>query len=141
MLLLDPMIRKEFASVVNSLPESFDVKAGVLNHERKESFFKNMKAEINKIREARLKHGKKPLTDDQITWMIRSMTRFFVIGVKAEADHRIASAAEKTRQKTEADNLADLDATVSGKPQGDYAEIVSIVGDGDLDENDVIQSE
>lgn len=132
-MLLEPLIRKVFSNEVVKAELSRDLIEGVLRHERKEVFITNVKKEINKIREARLKAGKKPLDEDQISWMIRSMTRFFIAGVKAEATQRHASAAEKTRAKTEADNIADLEATVKGKPQGDYADIVEAVGDGDAD--------
>lgn len=133
MLLLDPLIRKVFSNEVVKAELSRDLMEGVLRHERKEVFISNVKKEINILREARLAKGKRPLREDEVSWMIRSMTRFFISGVKAESIRRHASQAEKTRLKAEADNIADLEATVAGKPQGDYADIVEVVGDGDAE--------
>ena len=108
-----------------------DVKSGVLSHERKEVFLTNVRKQINEIRKKRLMLGKRPLEDAEYIWIVESMTEMFVGASKLMFDERVKSDAEKTRLKKEADEIKDIESTLAGKPSGDYADIVKIVGDGD----------
>lgn len=108
-----------------------DVKSGILSHERKELFLSNVRKQINEIRATRLRLGKRPFEDSEYIWMIESMTEMFVGASIKFYEDRAKSSAEKTRIKTEIDDVNDMESTLAGKPQGDYADIVQVVGDGD----------
>ena len=128
---LKKMIRTHFTKKVGAMEIPSDVKTGILSHERKELFLTNVEKQINEVRAKRLQLGRRPLQDPEYIWAIESMTEMFVGASIKYHDERIKSDAEKTRVKRESDNIADLESTIAGKPQGDYADIVQAVGDGD----------
>jgi hypothetical protein len=128
---LDKIVRSTFVKTINKLDISGDIKSAAQTHETKEKFITNLKTQINNARKQRLAVGKKPFKDSSFIWWVEQMTGFYVGTVQQYFEQRSKSDAEKTRVKREADEKADIDATIAGKPQGDYADILTAVGDGD----------
>lgn len=128
---MEKQIQRVFNSTVDTMMISADLKTAAKNHPARKIMFENLNKQLMDVRALRLKEGKGPLLDSTVDWFIAEMTQMYVNQVKAVFELKAKSDAEKTRLKREADDKADIDATIAGTPQGDYADIVQAIGDGD----------
>lgn len=128
---VEKLIRQTFLKTVNSLEIPADIKQAALSHDTKATFFGNLKAHIMNARIDRIKQGKPAFKPATFEWWVSEMSKYYVSTVATFYEIKAKSEAEQTRLKRESDFKKDIDATISGKPQGDFADIVSIVGDGD----------
>jgi hypothetical protein len=101
-----------------------DLRTALKSHEKIPLFFKNIAEQLERAQSDRLAKGKKPFREDTIKSFVYDVTEIFVSGVKAEADARAQSEIERLATKAEADRKKDLEATVAGKAQGDYADVI-----------------
>jgi hypothetical protein len=101
-----------------------DLKTALKSHEKIPLFFKSISQELEKAQNERLAKNQKPFHEKTIKDFIYDVTEIFIVGIKAEADARAQSEIERLASKAEADRKKDLEATISGKAQGDYADVL-----------------
>ncbi len=113
--------------------DNADMRHAIKSHPRRQRFLENLETEFRKVRIMNIGKGKKFYKPETIRWAVKQMMGFFVSSMELEANERVASDAEKARVKSEAEDMRDIDRTLEGKPSGDYADIVQVVGDGDAE--------
>jgi hypothetical protein len=126
----------EAVSLNTKIP--LDLKTALKSHERIPQFFKTIAEELEKAQNDRIKKNQKPFKEKTIKDFIYDVTEIFIIGVKAEADTRAQSEIQRLAAKAEADRKKDLEATVSGKAQGDYAEVLKEGGVKIIDDRSIL---
>ena len=94
--------------------------AALRSSPRTKTFIHNLAEEIS--RSERLVHKRRgfPLKLQTIRHAVQDMTKFLLRGIEREANNKITSDAEKSRQKAEVDYVKDLEATSEGNPSGDF---------------------
>jgi hypothetical protein len=126
----------EAVSLNTKIP--LDLKTALKSHERIPQFFKTIAEELEKAQNDRIKKNQKPFKEKTIKDFIYDVTEMFIIGVKAEADARAQSEIQRLAAKAEADRKKDLEATVSGKAQGDYADVLKEGGVKIIDDRSIL---
>jgi hypothetical protein len=101
-----------------------DLKTALKSHEKIPLFFKSIAQELEKAQNDRLAKNQKPFSEKTIKDFIYDVTEIFIIGIKAEADARAQSEIDRLAAKAETDRKKDLEATIGGKAQGDYADVL-----------------
>lgn len=119
------LVKKTYQEAVALNPRiPLDLRTALKSHEKIPAFFKSIAEELEKAQDDRIKKNQKPFSEKIIKDFIYDVTEIFIAGIKAEADARAQSEIERLARKAEADKKADLEATVAGKAQGDYAEVL-----------------
>lgn len=97
--------------------------ASLKSSPRTKMFLINLSEQISKAERLVHKRRGRPLKLLTIQTTIEDMSKLLLRGIKKEADTRAMSDAEKNRIRAGEDYLKDLEATVSGNPQGEFAEL------------------
>lgn len=119
------LIKKTYQEAValnSKIP--LDLRTALKSHEKIPLFFKNIAEQLEKAQDDRIKKGQKPFQESTVKSFIYDVTEMFILGVKAEADARAQSEIDRLAAKAEADRKKDLESTVAGKAQGDYADLI-----------------
>lgn len=111
----------KFCESQNNCPPN--LMAALKSSPRTKMFLKNLGEEISKAE--RLVHRRRgyPLKLITIQNTIWDMSKLLLRGIEKEANNNVISAAEKSRIRAKEDYLKDLEATVDGNPQGEFAEL------------------
>ena len=97
--------------------------AALKNSPRTTMFLKNLSEEISKAERLVHKRRGRPLKLKTIRDTIIDMSALLLRGIEKEANTNVLSDIEKSKIKAEEDYLKDLEATVDGKPQGEFKDL------------------
>lgn len=100
-----------------------EFKSAILRHDRTNTYLENMSGELAKAQQRLIRKGK-ILRLETMKNIVYDMSDVFVSSIKIEAQQRHESVLAKLARQEEAQKKADMDATIAGKPQGDYEELI-----------------
>ena len=100
-----------------------ELKNAILNHERTNKYLDNMSEQLSIAQRQLIKKGR--VVDlKTMKSVVYDMTDVFVASIKMEAKERHESVIDKLARQAEAQKKADMDATIAGKPAGDYEDLI-----------------
>lgn len=101
-----------------------ELKAALKAHERVPLFVENMCKELDKVQAKAIAKRGRPYNEKHIKELVYDMTNLFINGVEEVARKRYESEAKKYLEQKQAQERADLEASASGKLQGEYVDLV-----------------
>jgi len=118
-------LRQMYHQAVLSHPTApTELKHSLKSNERVPQFIDNLYIQIKQVQAMRLSQKKPPFEDSIIQGLVNDLTNMFIHNIKTIADHKMKSDLDKMLIKTKADYENDLNLTASGKPSGDFEEII-----------------
>lgn len=129
------MIERTYAETVSRARIPDELRSALKSSERVPQFITRMSDALYGINQKRLIEGKRPVKPETIKETIRDMTLVFLDGLQKEANHRIASDIEKSKQKAKADYQKDLEASSDGQFVGAFEELKEGMADHSVEVN------
>lgn len=104
-------------------------------HPRLETFMNNLAKQLLEAQQGRVRAGKPPFKLQDLVWSVRETTKVFLLTIEIEAKKMYETEAQRLAAQKAASELADMDATLEGKPQGAFEEMGLVITDGSTTHN------
>lgn len=99
------------------------------NHPRINLLLDNLARELYNVQLIQVKRGQKPHTLSDLAWSVKEMTKVFVHGIELEATKMYKTEAARLLEQKKAQEEADMQSTLEGKPQGAFEEMGLVIED------------
>lgn len=93
------------------------------DHPRVNRFLENVAKEITEVNKTRIRKGKQAASKENLQWLVGTLTDAFVYSVETEVRLQTEAESERLKRQRAAQEVADMEATLAGKPQGIYEEM------------------
>lgn len=119
-----PIVAKVFEDTINETPMNSELKRAIRNHPKIKGVIQNVANQILTADAHRRSKGKKAFKQATIEGSARDFAQMFIKGIAEEIRKREQSDIERIAEETKLQKAKDLDATINGKPSGDYVDMV-----------------
>ncbi len=117
---------------------SSDLKQALRNHPAITSSLDKLAIDFEKIAEYRSTKGQPNIDTKHIKAIVSDMVELYCIKIEKEAELRAETDFKRLAREDKERKIRDLDASASGKLQGEYADFAEEAGLIQVDERDVL---